>query len=448
VAARTNPTVVPAQPSGASFEYRQSYWKTIVAAGLAALGSDTVLLVLARIHLVRLTGHAFVAPIVVAAWVLGLVASVGGFAWTALVFAGGLIAIRRDALEVAGRPYAPKTPRESQPGRLGNRIRSFVGLPREGQVLRLRPGEQVEIKNLEAILATLDASGTLDGLPFMPEMAAYCGQRTTVFRRVDKLNDWIHHEGLKRAHDMVQLTGLRCTGTMHGGCQANCRLRWKEAWLRRVNASRHSTPPDAIQTALVEADLYRLSHRTGGDGQPGYMCQATELASGTGPPIGAEPGHVIRDFTTGNVRLRPLLTGVAIACFNWVQTKRSGAAFPYMEPSTSKNSPSESLGLRAGELVRVKPRARIEKTLNERNRNRGLSFDREMLRFCGGEYRVAAVLERVIVEATGTLKELTIPCIVLEGVTATGEYRGFNPEDEHIFWREIWLERVNPTAPS
>jgi hypothetical protein len=71
-----------------------------------------------------------------------------------------------------------------------------------------------------------------------------------------------------------------------------------------------------------------------------------------------------------------------------------------------------------------------------------------MLRFCGGEYKVAAVIERVIVEATGTLKELTIPCIVLEGVTATGEYRGFNPEDEHIFWREIWLERVSAPQAS
>ena len=51
-------------------------------------------------------------------------------------------------------------------------------------------------------------------------------------------------------------------------------------------------------------------------------------------------------------------------------------------------------------------------------------------------------LERVIVRDRQDDPESTTPCIVLEGVTATGEYLGFNPENEHIFWREIWLERV------
>jgi hypothetical protein len=37
----------------------------------------------------------------------------------------------------------------------------------------------------------------------------------------------------------------------------------------------------------------------------------------------------------------------------------------------------------------------------------------------------------------------TNPCITLEGVTATGEYHEFAPLDERIYWREIWLERVN-----
>jgi hypothetical protein len=33
-------------------------------------------------------------------------------------------------------------------------------------------------------------------------------------------------------------------------------------------------------------------------------------------------------------------------------------------------------------------------------------------------------------------------CIVLEGVSATGEYLGLCPQNELIFWHEIWLERV------
>src|SRR4051794_17968284 len=38
------------------------------------------------------------------------------------------------------------------------------------------------------------------------------------------------------------LNYLRCDGSAHGGCQAGCRLYWKEAWLRRVDASEPAAP--------------------------------------------------------------------------------------------------------------------------------------------------------------------------------------------------------------
>ena len=44
----------------------------------------------------------------------------------------------------------------------------------------LRHGDLVEVKRPSEILATLDERGTLAGLPFMPEMAPYCGRRFTV----------------------------------------------------------------------------------------------------------------------------------------------------------------------------------------------------------------------------------------------------------------------------
>jgi hypothetical protein len=42
-------------------------------------------------------------------------------------------------------------------------------------VLNLRIGELVEVRSAEEILATLDENGEPDGLPFMPEMLAWCG---------------------------------------------------------------------------------------------------------------------------------------------------------------------------------------------------------------------------------------------------------------------------------
>ena len=43
--------------------------------------------------------------------------------------------------------------------------------------LRLRPGDLIEVRAPEEILQTLDAEGTLDQLPFMPEMLGFCGRR-------------------------------------------------------------------------------------------------------------------------------------------------------------------------------------------------------------------------------------------------------------------------------
>jgi hypothetical protein len=88
----------------------------------------------------------------------------------------------------------------------------------------------------------------------------------------------------------------------------------------------------------------------------------------------------------------------------------------------------------------------LKKTLDVAYRNRGLRFDPEMVRHCGSIYRVKARLSRVIAERTGELVQLSTPSVLLHGVTATGEYVAWNPENEFIFWREIWLERVNAPA--
>ena len=159
----------------------------------------------------------------------------------------------------------------------------------------------------------------------------------------------------------------------------------------------------------------------------------------------ADPRHYARDLLTGNVRLRPLFIGLAIAFFNRVQRRFGGAVFPRYAPGVTTAPPQDALGLQPGDLVRVKPKSLIEPTLNRASRNRGLWFDRDMIRFCGGEYRVKARVERVIIEKTGELRQLTNSCIILDGVTAIGEYQGFNPENDYIFWREVWLERVAPS---
>jgi hypothetical protein len=429
-------------------DHRRSYRKTLGLAVVALLGAAGAC---AGLLVIALRGAAWPAWIWVL-WVVALLVPVLPLGLLLLVISGGLIALRRDTLETQGRPYPPRGRREWLPGpsvQLVRRMLRGVRSLRQGVTARLdlRPGELVQVKSLEEIVRTLDDRGTLDAMPFTPEMVAFCGRTVRVFRRVEKLNDWVHKTGLHRVRDTVLLDDLRCDGSAHSGCQANCHLRWKEAWLRRPSSA-GAPPPEAIAAgALREADLHRLTRKTDEAGSERYVCQATELTAGT-PALGwGDPRHYLRDLLTGNVRLGPFLTGVSLALFNAVQRKRGGAWFPAYTARAPKTTPQGVLNLRAGELVRVKAKEEIELTLDQESRNRGLRFDVEMLRFCGGEYRVQARIDRLILERAGRLLQVKNPCIILEGVMATGEYNGFNPENESIFWREVWLDRVVPGAP-
>ncbi len=106
-------------------------------------------------------------------------------------------------------------------------------------------GTAVEVRSEGEIRATLDASGRLDGLPFMPEMADYCGRTLRVFRRAEKV--FLDRQGyVARLSGTVFLEGARCSGQAHGGCQMGCLMFWKEAWLKPASTgapSDGSSPP-------------------------------------------------------------------------------------------------------------------------------------------------------------------------------------------------------------
>jgi hypothetical protein len=119
---------------------------------------------------------------------------------------------------------------------------------------------------------------------------------------------------------------------------------------------------------------------------------------------------------------------------------------PGIRGLASEKTPTLELNLRPGEWVRVRSKKEIQQTLNSRRHNRGMWFDAEMVVYCGkGPFRVLRRVERIVNEKTGQLMNLKNPCIILDGVTCSGNYlhnRMFSPRHEYPFWREIWLERV------
>jgi len=133
-----------------------------------------------------------------------------------------------------------------------------------------RRGETVRVRNLEEILAPLDAAAKLQGIPFMPEMARFCGATFTVFRRADRTCV----EGsadLRQLEGTVFLDGVRCDGSAHGGCQRGCMLFWKEAWLKPGEGPAESL---SGEHASLAAQLPTMVGNR-------YYCQSTELAAAT-----------------------------------------------------------------------------------------------------------------------------------------------------------------------
>src|SRR5437867_2561545 len=93
--------------------------------------------------------------------------------------------------------------------------------------LEMKVGDWVEVRRREEILATLDSNGELEGMPFMPEMLTFCGQRFQVYKRAHKTCDTVFPVRGRRLRQTVHLS-TRCDGRSHGGCQAGCLLFWKE----------------------------------------------------------------------------------------------------------------------------------------------------------------------------------------------------------------------------
>src|SRR5271170_3003911 len=147
------------------------------------------------------------------------------------------------------------------------------------KIAKLRSGDLVEVKGPDDILQTLDADGTSDRLPFMPEMVEFCGKRFRVSKRVVKTCYYGASSGMRRfpAEDVVLLEGLRCSGAEHDGCQKACTIFWREAWLRKAKEATVQLKSDSKGSERLRA---RLKTATG---PKTYFCQASELLKATTP---------------------------------------------------------------------------------------------------------------------------------------------------------------------
>ena len=295
-------------------------------------------------------------------------------------------------------------------------------------------GEMVEVLSAAEIAATLDADGALDGAPFMPEMLAFCGRRMRVQRRADKTCVEGHY-GLRKLGGTVLLEAARCDGAAHDGCQRNCLMFWKEAWLKPAAAA-DPAAVDPLADARARKHLAALPTRDGDR----YRCQSTALMAATAPQSTWNVAHLITDLRRGELSLGGLLAMVLRTLVNrargLVGLTDLGALV-----GDDGQAPAGDLGLQPGDWVRVRPAEAIQATLGPDGRNRGLSFEPKMSRYIGGVYQVEFVVRRIILEETGRMARLN-RTVALKTLACAGLCAKNCPRANTLYWREAWLERV------
>ncbi|HKP97788.1 MAG TPA: hypothetical protein VJ385_18760 [Fibrobacteria bacterium] len=332
--------------------------------------------------------------------------------------------------------------------------------------LNLKAGEWVVVRTKEEILATLDARARLDGMPFQPEMLAFCGKRLRVYKVAHKTCDTVDKNGSRSISDAVHLEGVRCDGVSHSGCQARCLMFWKEAWLERAGKPRRKPAPASAPVCTEETVLGAVVSpgERPTDADPTWVCQTTAGLDMSRPLQWWDPRQYAKDVLTGNHSVWSVVKMLSFGSFRFVlnfgigyrfllkgydafQKVRGGKPYPHASGCIpmDKPTPTETLDLQPGEMVEVKSPEEIRATLNVKGRNRGMWFDQEMVQYCGGKFPVELRVDRLIDDKTGKLLVMKNPCIQLQGVICKAsctDRRLGCPRATNMYWRELWLKRA------
>ncbi len=312
----------------------------------------------------------------------------------------------------------------------------------------MRAGDLVELRPPGEILATLDFTGCADGLPFMPEMLAYYGRSVRVAARLERACDTHTWSGVRRLEDTVVLDDLRCDGSAHDGCDARCRIFWREAWLRPATDEEVTEASAAADAAYAELErrTRAATTRESDTSERLFRCQATELLRASAPVPWWSPLSLLHELRCGNVgpgRFVRVLAGAIGHQFSRRVLRRPLGPPP--RPGHAVGTPGPAL--QPGDRVRVCSRLEIADTLDDAGKNRGLRFDfPEMGRYCGKAAPVLLQVKRFIDEPTGKMVELRSDAYILDGFACSGDYstkRWFCPRAIHAWWRGCWLEPVD-----
>jgi hypothetical protein len=187
--------------------------------------------------------------------------------------------------------------------------------------MTLCAGDWVEVRSKEEILATLDENGRLEGLPLMPQMLEQCGKRFQVHKRAHKTCDTVSGNYTNRRVPHGIHLALRCDGKAYGGCQAECLIFWKEAWLKPAGGQPDDRPNEVSNsgrpsgTCTMDGVMAATCVQDAKSGQPRYSCQATELLNYSLPLKSWDARQYVEDYRSKNASLQQLTFVLLFAAF-------------------------------------------------------------------------------------------------------------------------------------
>jgi hypothetical protein len=113
------------------------------------------------------------------------------------------------------------------------------------EVLNLQPGEIVEVRSKDEIMATLDKTQKNRGLWFDSEMLPYCGGIYRVLRRVHRIVDEKTGKIVSMKNPCIVLEGVVCKSDFHRLCPRAIYPFWRENWLKRASSAVVQAPDQA-----------------------------------------------------------------------------------------------------------------------------------------------------------------------------------------------------------
>ncbi len=117
----------------------------------------------------------------------------------------------------------------------------------------LEPGELVQVRSKEEIVATLDRQNRNRGLLFDCEMLPYCGGIYRVLRRVHHIVDERTGKMMHMKYPCIVLEGVVCQSDFHRLCPRAIYSYWREGWLRRAARESLSTARRPLEIESCKA---------------------------------------------------------------------------------------------------------------------------------------------------------------------------------------------------